>query len=125
MEFCQWLLGHHDLLDSILFTDEYTFTRENTINMHNLHMWSLENPPAKFERKFLVRISIKIWCGLIESNIIGPFVLPNRLIYNLHLKFLRVELPNYWKMFHCKEKLICCATSLWPKGEGLPKPKLS
>ena len=71
MELCQWLLGYYEPLDNILLTDECTLTRENTINMHNLHMWSLENPHAKFERNFQHRIAINIWCGLIGSNIIG------------------------------------------------------
>jgi len=57
-------------------------------------MWSLENPHAKFERNFQHRIAINIWCGLIRSNIIGPFVLPNRLTSNLYLKFLREKLPK-------------------------------
>jgi len=92
MEFCQWLLGHLEQLDSILFADECTFTRENTINMHNLHMWSLKNPHVKFERNFQHRI-VK-WCGLKGSNIIGPSVLSNRLIFNLYLKVLWEELSK-------------------------------
>ena len=62
MEFCQWLLRHHEQLDRILFTDEYTFNTENTINMYNLHMWSLKNPHAIFERSFQHHIAINQWC---------------------------------------------------------------
>ena len=58
-------------------------------------MWSLENNHAKFERNFQLRIAINIWCGLIESNIIKPFVLPNRLTFN-HVTSNLAELINAW-----------------------------
>lgn len=93
LQFSRWVDGNRQLIPSILFTDEATFTRDGINNSHNSHRWSDENPYAAVESNFQHRFSVNLWCGMIDNLLIGPFVLPNRLTGQLYLEFLGNDLP--------------------------------
>jgi len=46
--FCQWALqqiqGNPNFFYRVLFSDESSFTNHGTVNRHNMHYWSVENP---------------------------------------------------------------------------------
>ena len=48
-------------------------------NTHNSHQWSDKNPCAIVERNSQHRFSVNVWCGVLDNQLTGPAVLPNRL----------------------------------------------
>ena len=93
VEFCTWIADHPRLCKNILFTDEAIFTRSGYYNSHNFHWWSEENPKKTVKRHFQHRFSVNVWCGVIDSCLIGPFVFEGRLTGEVYVNFLRNELP--------------------------------
>ena len=47
LNFVRWMLqsitNNPQFLNSVLFTDEASFTREGTFNTHNEHVWSMDS----------------------------------------------------------------------------------
>lgn len=90
--FCRWLRdkiqNHPDFLNNLLFTDEAGFTRDGIFNIHNTHVWSDENPHEILPRSFQRKFSINVWAGLLGNQLIGPYILPNRLNGAGYLHFL-------------------------------------
>jgi len=78
----------------ILFTDEAQFPRDGINNYHNEHRWFDENPYAMFERNFQHRFSINVWCGTLNDQLFGPFVLDGCLTRDGYLRFLEDHLTN-------------------------------
>jgi len=44
VDLCNWIKAHPQLLRTILFIDEASFTRDGISNSQNLHIWSHGNP---------------------------------------------------------------------------------
>ncbi|KYN05077.1 hypothetical protein ALC62_04065 [Cyphomyrmex costatus] len=82
-----------DFPDSILWTDEATFTPNGVFNSHNHVYWGEENPHVVREGAFQHRWSINVWAGMIANQVIGPFFLPPRLNGEIYADFLRNKLP--------------------------------
>ncbi|XP_070518829.1 uncharacterized protein [Cardiocondyla obscurior] len=80
--------------DSILWTDESTFTPNGVINLRNRLYWSDKNPHAIRQGAFQYRWSINVWAGLIDNHVIGPYFLPPRLTGEFYEYFLDTELPG-------------------------------
>jgi hypothetical protein len=77
----------------MLYTDEASFNRESIINNHN-HVWADENPHATLEQGHQQRFSIKVWCGIVHDLLIGPYILPARLIRPVYGDVLEQSLPE-------------------------------
>jgi len=98
VQFCRWLL-HNEVedcgfLQSILWTEESTFTREGVFNVQNSHHYSQENPHLVRQQRFQCRFSINVWMGIIDGVLIGPFLGLLRTVGgNAYLHFLQNELP--------------------------------
>ncbi|KAL4148262.1 hypothetical protein QTP88_002542 [Uroleucon formosanum] len=83
------------VLQSILWTDESTFTREGVFNVHNSHHYAQENPRLVRQQRFQRRFSINVWMGIIDGVLIGPLLgLPRTVGGNTYLHFLQNELPG-------------------------------
>jgi len=78
-----------------LFTDDAGFTRDGINNTNNSHRSSAKKPHAIVERNSQHRFSVNVWCGVIDNQLIGPAVLPNRLTGRAHVDFLQNELPLF------------------------------
>lgn len=98
VQFCSWFLRKHDECQNfssvVLATDEATFTRSGINNSHNSHIWAVENPHAVRRTHFQHRFSVNVWAGLVNGQLIGPFILPNKLTGNEYLHFLQNHLPT-------------------------------
>ncbi|KAJ8954968.1 hypothetical protein NQ318_000399 [Aromia moschata] len=72
--FLAWLATAHedDNISSILWTYESRFHNNGTINRHNCHYWSEDNPHWMRETNFERIWGINVWCGMIDGYIIGP-----------------------------------------------------
>jgi len=62
--------------------------------MYRTHM-SEHSVILTFAQKHIFRavFSVNIWCGVFGSQVIGPFVLEERLISERYLRFLEDKLP--------------------------------
>lgn len=78
---------------SILWTDECTFTRAGYFNTHNDHTWAIENPRVVKETRTQYRFSVNVWAGIIDRQLIGPYIIEGSLNSVKYLEFLENELP--------------------------------
>ena len=79
----------------IIFSDESLFTQEGIFNSHNMHLWSDENPRLTRNRNFQICWKMKIWVGIMESQILGSVILPDILNSETYLEFLKDNLPDF------------------------------
>lgn len=92
--FCNWILAHQDIVPLILFCDEATFTRDGINNLHNEHIWAIENPHAISENRFQHRFSANVWGGIIGNQLLGPHFFAGNLNGDMYLQFLQNDLPE-------------------------------
>ena len=93
LDLCRWVIANRRLIPFILFTDEASFTHDGINNTHNSHRWSDKNPRAIVERNSHHRFFVNVWCGVLDSQLIGPAVLLNHLTRRTYIDFLQNELP--------------------------------
>lgn len=94
LDFCRYLLAQPDnILKKILWTDECKLDRNGITNVHNLHVWSEVNPHAKRESKHQRQFSVNLWAGILDNQLIGPYVLPDNINGANYLDFLQNQLP--------------------------------
>jgi hypothetical protein len=79
---------------SRVMTDECCFTRDGILNYHNTHHWADANPHAICQMNSQYRFSVNIWAGIVGTQLIGPYVLPRRLMGEVYLNFLQFNLPE-------------------------------
>lgn len=74
LEFCQWILNsslqHPQFHLRIVFSDEAVFHVNGTVNKHNLHYWSTENPKA-FVEKLHDRRSVTVWAMIDHTGVLS------------------------------------------------------
>ena len=78
----------------VLFTDQYMFTTDGILNLHDMHVWADENLHAQVYLSHEHRFSVNVWAGIIGDHIIGPYLLPISLTGPIYLTFIRDVLPN-------------------------------
>ncbi|XP_011864749.1 PREDICTED: uncharacterized protein LOC105560328 [Vollenhovia emeryi] len=92
-EYCRWLLhktvDDPDFLNHVLWTDEADFTRDGIMNLHNLHVWSDQNPRATRISSYQHQFNVNVWAGIVGGSLIGPYVLPDRIGGAQYLQFLQ------------------------------------
>ena len=72
---------------------ERPFGRDGIINLHNRHMWAIDNPHGMVEASHQQRFSINVWAGFIDDSLLEPVLLPQRLNGETYLAFLQNTLP--------------------------------
>lgn len=96
--FCQWFLREQEnnqvFCKKILWTDEATFTRAGVVNTHNLHVWGHENPHETWDRSFQNQFKVNVWAGIINDQVCGPHIFPERLNAVHFHQFLENDLIN-------------------------------
>lgn len=76
LNFCRWFTvaseANQNHFKHILWSDESNFSNHGMVNKKNEHYWSRDNPlivrPSLPQNKF----SLNVWCGIINSEIVGP-----------------------------------------------------
>lgn len=76
----------------IVFTDEYIFTNEGLVSIHNLHSWEEENPHAVLERHSQFKFKVNIWISILGTHVTGPYEKAKKLNGVTYLRFLNEEL---------------------------------
>ena len=92
LDLSRWVIANRRLIPFILITDESSFTRDVN-HTNNAHRCSDKNQHAIVEGNCQHRFSVIVWCGVIDNQLIGPSVLPNRLTGRAYVDFLQKELP--------------------------------
>ena len=117
--FSRWYLEMRSrnprFLDTVLFTDEATFTREGMFNSRNSHVWSTGNPHATRTRAGQVRFSVNVWAPIIGYHLIGPYLLRKRLTGQNYLIFLQQVLPQ---LLDDAQIFTAMRSSMWFQHDG-------
>jgi len=95
--FLAWLaMAREDgYVNKILWSDESRFHNNGTVNKHNCHYWSSNNPHWMRATHFQRIWGINVWCGIIDGFILGPKFYEGTLTGAMYLQFLEDELPDY------------------------------
>ncbi|OXU22513.1 hypothetical protein TSAR_005583, partial [Trichomalopsis sarcophagae] len=76
VQFCRWALEILDLNPNffweVCFSDEATFISNGSLNRHNCHYWSPQNPHWYTEVLNQHRWSVHVWVGICNGQVIGP-----------------------------------------------------
>lgn len=80
-------------LNRILWGDESRFHNNGTVNRHNCHYWSSENPKWTRENRFQTVWGVNVWCGVFNGRLIGPHFYDGTLTGERYLDFLQNVLP--------------------------------
>lgn len=98
LNFCAWFVNmcheNNNFPMQILWTDETRFTNCGMFNRHNEHLWAQINPHRLEERRPQIRFGFNLWCGVIGSQLVGPFIFNETLTGNRYLQFLREDFDN-------------------------------
>lgn len=98
VDFCTWFRGicenDPQFPFKILWTDESRFTNCGMFNRHNEHLWLQENPHHVEQRRPQVKFGFNVWCGIIGSTILGPYIFDGTLTGDRYLNFLRNNLQE-------------------------------
>lgn len=97
LAFLAWLATAREdgIISSILWSDESRFHNNATVNRHNCHYWSQNNPHWLRQTNFQVIWGVNVWCGMIDGFILGPKFYDGTLTGPMYLEFLRDELPHF------------------------------
>lgn len=117
--FCQWALQKiqtdPNFFCRVLFSDESTFTNHGTVNRHNMHYWSVENPHWFRQVEHQHPWSVNIWCGIIGEKIIGPYFIEGNLNGEKYRNFLLNDLPTLLENLTLEER-----QNMWFQHDGCP-----
>lgn len=97
--FCTWLLREKELdaesFARILWTDEASFTNQGWFNRKNTIHWSPHNVREARSGRPQIRFGFNVWCGLIGSKVIGPYIYQGTLTGPRYLEFLQNQFAGY------------------------------
>lgn len=119
MEFiANFMVQLHDdplFVNKIMWTDESRFHNNGTVNRHNSHYWSVENPRWVRETHFQTIWGTNVWCGLFNGRLIGPYFYEGILNGERYLRFLRNIIPGLVEEIPINERL-----TMWWQQDGAP-----
>lgn len=113
--FLHKLADDPDFLKSVIFTDESSFNQDGIFNTKNSHVWAPENPHETVISSKQHRFSVNVWAGVLGNNLIGPYILPNRLNSPTYLVFLRNILPEL-----LENVPLADLQNMWLQHDGAP-----
>jgi len=103
------------LLANVILTDECKFTNSGMFNLHNEHVWSIENS-REHQGRPQIRFGLNVWVSLLGDRIIGPYIYQENLTAAGYLQFLRSYLTDY-----IDENIsINSLNDLWFQKDGAP-----
>ena len=95
-EFCGIMHQHIEedanFRHNILFSDEATFHLNGHVNRHDTRYYAPENPHWMSESYSQVDPRTNVWCGIWNTNIIGPFFLHQIMTSEIYLELLETRI---------------------------------
>lgn len=114
--FCNWITQQLPTFHrSILFSDECTFKSDGEVNTHNLRYWAQENPHWYREIDHQRIWKVNVWCGIVDTHIVGPFFFEENLNRFLYVDLLENELPRLLEDIPLQLRL-----NMWFQQDGCP-----
>jgi SOS response regulatory protein OraA/RecX len=119
LEFCLWantkVATELDFFNIVLFSDEATFHNYGSVNRHNFHYYSTNNPlfirPIDRQNQW----SLNVWGGIVDRCVIGPYFFDSPLNGNLYLNFIQNNLPVL-----LEDVSLNVRARLWYQHDGAP-----
>lgn len=103
----------------ICFSDEATFCLNGTVNRQNCRYWSVNNPHWMRDCHTQHPQKVNVWCGIINSHIIGPFFIDGNLDSTKYLDLLtNLILPSLARLY--PGNLGNIDDSIWFQQDGAP-----
>lgn len=119
VRFCQWALQmiqlDPDFFRFVLFSDEATFKSDGSLNRHNCHYWSDQNPHWYRPVDHQHRWSINVWCGIVNGCLVGPYFFEQNVTGVIFLEFLRNHLHEL-----LEDVDLVTRQRLWIQLDGAP-----
>lgn len=118
--FCRWFKDqcqndpHFSM--KILWTDESRFTNCGMFNRHNEHIWSQTNPLHVEHRRPQIKFGFNVWCGVIGSTVLPPFIFDGSLTGNRYLNFLQQDFAEMLDNLNLRTR----AMLQWFQHDGAP-----
>lgn len=78
----------------VLFTDETALSLEGVMKVHNRHHWEVENPHATCTYVSKRKFTFNMWAGIVQDILLGPYVLPDKIVSPKYLTFFQEALPE-------------------------------
>lgn len=119
LTFCRWSLQkiqeEPHFFARVLFSDESTFTNHGTINRHNMHYWSVENPHWLRQVEHQRPWNVNVWCGIIGDKLIGPHFIHGHLNGEKYQQLLEDVLPTL-----LEDVPLDVRQTMWFQHDGCP-----
>ena len=77
-----------------MYCDEATFTTNGTVNSQNVRHWAQENPEWVINSRRQYSQKVNVWCGILNTRIIGPFFFEGNLNSQRFLNFLNNQFAD-------------------------------
>ncbi|OXU19485.1 hypothetical protein TSAR_006288 [Trichomalopsis sarcophagae] len=104
-----------DFFWNVCLSDEATFISNGSLNRHNCHYWSPENPHWYREVLNQHHWSLHVWVGICNGQVIGPHFFERTINGQMYLEFLENDLPGYLENIPLAIRL-----NLWYQQDGAP-----
>lgn len=117
--FCQWGLqklgDDNAFFDRVLFSDEASFHNTGTLNRHNCHYYSKNNPHWLRRIDHQHRWRVNVWCGILDGKIVGPHFFDGNLNGAIYHQFLQYELQGLMENINLRT-----VREMWFQHDGAP-----
>ena len=91
MKYGELMLGWHEdwpkLFENILWSDEAVFHIGSFVNRHNCRYWAAHDPEVTVE-KMQNRPKVTVWCGMMATRVIDPYLLRDTMNAERYLQML-------------------------------------
>ena len=92
--------SHPNFLNFVVFSDEATFYLHGAVNKHNQRYWCDENLHWMVEEDTQTQQKVNVWCGIVGTNVKGPFFINGNLTGPFYLEILQTEIvPAITRLF--------------------------
>lgn len=119
LTFCQWareqIQQNPNFFRYVLFSDEACFTNHGTVNRHNTHYWSVENPHWLRQVEHQRPWSVNVWCGILGNKLIGPHIIEGNLNGEMYRNILENEMPTL-----LEDVSLEVRQNMWFQHDGCP-----
>jgi len=96
--FCRWAVDkiqfEPTFFSRVMFSDESAFESNGMLNRHNSHYYSDINPHWVRHVDNQHRWKVIVWCGILDSHIVGPYFFYDNVTGESYLRMLRDVLPR-------------------------------
>jgi len=77
------------MIRNILFTGWPNLTK----SARNSHLWDRDNPHGTVKSIYQQLFVANVWCGVIGTQLVGPYIFPQRLTSDIYTNVLQDKLP--------------------------------